>query len=210
MKLLNSVHDENLEDLHERELECQRNLLQERLLNSVSGRNLEDLAAEPSGHDHEELECCSFCSTSARKEDTVTVVVVVVQSHARERICPRHLRMNWQGLNSEEEAEKSRKKTAKKSTPSSQESATWSSKSTSSFPSANCVEQNCNQKHQLGTLLHSTEWRKRFRIRVCRIVETCVKFVHSQRTDAEHVSTVEPSIAPTKKVVSRRIQISYS
>ena len=156
---------------------------------------------------------CSFCSTSARKEDTdtvVVVVVVVVQSHARERICPRHLRMNWQGLNSEEEAEKSHKNTAKKSTPPSQESATWSSKSTSSFPSANCVEQNCNQKHQLRTLLHSTEWRKRFRIRVCRSVETCVKFVHSERTAAEHVSSVERSIAPTKKVVSRRIQISYS
>ena len=38
----------------------------------------------------------------------------------------------------------------------------------------------------------------------------CVKYVHSQSTDAEHVSTVEPSIAPTNKVVSRRIQFSYS
>ena len=38
----------------------------------------------------------------------------------------------------------------------------------------------------------------------------CVKYVHSQSTDAEHVSTVEPSTAPTKQVVSRRIQFSYS
>ena len=63
-----------------------------------------------------------------------------------------------------------------------------------------------------GTLLHSNRMeKKRIRIRECHIVETCVKFVHShQSTDAEHVSTVEPSIAPTKKVVSRRIQNSYS
>ena len=38
----------------------------------------------------------------------------------------------------------------------------------------------------------------------------CVKYVHSQSTDAEHVSTVEPSIAPTKKVVSRRIHFPHS
>ena len=38
----------------------------------------------------------------------------------------------------------------------------------------------------------------------------CTVFQSHQSTDAEHVSTVVPSIAPTKKVVSRRIQSSYS
>ena len=77
-----------------------------------------------------------------------------------ECVCPQHLRMNWQGLNSEEEAEKSRKNTAK-STTSSQVSATWSSRRMSSIPSANCAEQNCIQKHRLGTLLHSNRMEKK-------------------------------------------------
>ena len=51
MKLLNPVHDENLE-LHDVELECHRDLL-----NSVPERNLEDLDAQPTHHNHEELEC---------------------------------------------------------------------------------------------------------------------------------------------------------
>ena len=40
------------------------------------------------------------------------------------------------------------------------------------FPSANRAQQNCKQKHRLGTLLHSSRMEtKRIRIQVCRNVE---------------------------------------
>ena len=77
--------------------------------------------------------------------------------------------MNWQD--------------GEKSTPSSQESATWSSRKTSSIPSANSAEQNCIQKHRLGTLLHSNRMEKEsFRIRVRRNVENVCNSSKSQST----------------------------
>ena len=54
------------------------------------------------------------------------------------------------GLNSEEEAEKNIKYGEKSS-----------SRKTSSIPSANSAEQNCIQKHRLGTLLHSNRMEKK-------------------------------------------------
>ena len=71
MKLLIRGHDENLEDLHDAELECQRILLQETLLNSVkpSRHRRPTNPPRPQG-----TGMSSFCSTSARKEDTDTIV----------------------------------------------------------------------------------------------------------------------------------------
>ena len=89
----------------------------------------------------------------------MVVVVVVVVVVVLDTIITRQVYVNqpWHELATGASTPKRRQKNAEKyeekSTPSSQESATWSSKSTSSFPSANCAE-------QLGTLLQSTEWRK--------------------------------------------------
>ena len=74
-----------------------------------------------------------------------------------------------------------------------------SSRSTSSFPSANCPKQNCNQKHRLGTLIRSArEGKATLQDSSPPQRRKNVQFVHShQSTVAKHVSTVEPSIATT-------------
>ena len=119
--------------------------------------------------------------------------------------------INWQGLNSEEEAEKSRKNTAQKihaiitgaSHVKLEKIVQWSKcelrgaklQPEASTGHSSPFKPKGEETHQDSSLPHRRK---------------CVKYVHSQSTDAEHVSTVEPSIAPTKKVVSRRIQFSYS
>ena len=76
----------------------------------------------------------------------VVVLVVVVQRHRRVCVCPRHLRMNWQGLNSEEEAEKCRTK-QRKCRKLSKNGALV--EIMSRFHRASRAKRNCNPKHRL-------------------------------------------------------------
>ena len=118
-------------------------------------------------------------------------------------VCPHDGDMNWHdpvttGLNSKEEAEKCRTELRKNLSMTTQLSPVKLEKVVSSFPSANCAKQNCNQKHRLSTLLPSTTER-RATLQDSSLPQRgkCVQFVQTPSTDAEHVSTVKPSIAPT-------------
>ena len=113
--------------------------------------------------------------------------------------------MNWQGLNAEEEAEKCRTERRKNPSIIKQLSHVELEK--------NVQYSKCEQRgaklHPEASTGHSSPFNRMEKKR-CQDLSLpqrrkCVKYVHSQSTDAEHVSTVEPSIAPTKKVVSRRI-----